>query len=171
MSDDEDDVVVLRVCYSRGCVSMEDLQFDEEVGELFCAPCRALFARALKEGFSLLLNEDDRAVGLTIFTAFDSGRKGFWSFEDYQRFVDKATSKGRGGGNDPICSDDELRDYFKEEYDINLERHGPGAGEFAVTLQDLLDMYGGYQFNGMDALREDSENLEEGGSINLSALE
>jgi hypothetical protein len=165
MSDDEDDVVVLRVCHTKGCVSMDDLQFDEEVGELFCGACRELYARALRDGFALLLNEDDRAVVGTIFTTFDSDRKGFWTVADYAAFIEVVTRDG----SEAIETDEELRDFFKSEYDVALMTYG--GGEFGICLQDLLDMYGGYQFNGIDALREDSERLEAEGAINLSALE
>jgi DNA polymerase IIIc chi subunit len=169
MCDDEDDVVVMRVCHARGCMSMMDLTFDEQVGEYFCAACTALFARALKEGYAVLLSEEDKAVVSVIFDAFDRGRKRFWTFAEYQQFVDNATSNRKERSHEPITSADELREYFKEEYDIDLQQQG--GREVGVTLQNLLEMYGGYQYNGIEALRDDTENLEQEGAINLSGLE
>ena len=170
MSDDEDDVVVLRVCHNRGCMGMEDLQFDEEVGEMFCAPCRSLFDRALKEGFAVLLNDDDRAVALTIFTAFDRGAKGFWTHSDFQDYLERTVNR-KSHSSCEVRSPEELQDYFQDEFDIRLERQHAAGDTYAVTLRDLLNMYGGYLYNNVNALREDAEQLEEDGSINLSALE
>ena len=170
MSDDEDDVVVLRVCHNRGCMGMEDLQFDEEVGEMFCARCRDLFSRALSEGFYVLLNEDDQAVAQTIFAAFDKGGKGFWTWSDFQDYLDRAVNRKSSQSNE-VRSSEDLREYFEEEFDIKLQALDKAGGAHAVTLRDLLNMYGGYLYNNVNALREDAEQLEEDGAINLSALE
>lgn len=170
MSDDEDDVVVLQVCASNGCMSVEELEFDEEAGELYCLKCRELFARAEKEGFHVLLSRDDFEVVRLIFRAFDKDNKDYWTWEDYNVFQD-SLEKSTG---DPLKSSNDLDDVFHGEFDITLREGPPGSaheGQFVVSLEDLEDMYGGYLFNNVPALRDDSEALADAGIINLGALE
>jgi hypothetical protein len=170
MSDDEDDVVVLQVCANNGCMDVEDLQFDEEAGELYCGKCRDLFSRAAKEGFHLLLSQDDIAVVKIIFAAFDKDKKNYWTWEDFNVFQDSLDKCD----DDPLRSSAEMDELFHEEYDISLKEapeDSAHAGQFVVTRFDLEDMYGGYLFNNIPALRDDSEALSDAGFINLGALE
>eukprot|EP00331_Platyophrya_macrostoma_P001289 CAMPEP_0176406474 /NCGR_PEP_ID=MMETSP0127-20121128/892_1 /TAXON_ID=938130 /ORGANISM="Platyophrya macrostoma, Strain WH" /LENGTH=167 /DNA_ID=CAMNT_0017785605 /DNA_START=52 /DNA_END=555 /DNA_ORIENTATION=- len=167
MSDDEnDDVVVMRVCARNGCVAMEDLEFDEETGEMYCASCRELFARAAKEGFHVLLSHEDLNTVELIFDAFDKGHKDHWTFEDFNLFQD-AIEKCDGG---PLETSEALASYFREEFDITL-KHTDDNGAAVVTRMDVEDMYGGYAYNNLPALTEDAEHLSEAGFINLSVLE
>lgn len=165
MSDDDDDVVVLRVCANTGCMGIDDLQFDEETGEMYCGKCRALFERAASEGFNILLNSDDVSVVRMIFDAFDKNGKGYWTYQDYNLFQD-ATEKCHDA---PLASSEDLGAHFKKEYDLELTAADAEAS--VVQLTDLENMYGGYLYNNIPALRDDSETLSDNGFIHLSVLE
>lgn len=170
MSDDEDDVVVLQVCANNGCMGVEDLVFDEEAGELYCGKCRDLFARASTEGFHLLLSQDDIDVVRLVFTAFDKDQKGYWTWEDFNLYQDSLEKCDE----DPLQSSADLDEHFHSEYDITLKDAPPGSaheGQFVVTRFDLEDMYGGYMYNNIPALRDDSEALCDAGFINFGSLE
>lgn len=172
-SDDDDEVVVMRVCSSRGCTAMQDLQVDSETGELYCGPCLRRIRDAEQHGFRLLLDTDEMGLVRLVFTAFDEGRKGFWRYDDFNRYLE-ATAAARAEV-DPVEDQHHLEEYFKQEYDIQLQvaSHGAEAeGEFVVTMDNLADMYGGYVYNGAyTALRDDVEVLESHGTVNSAVLE
>ena len=161
-SDDEDDIVVMQVCNNTGCTSMNDVKYDVESDQMFCGECRALFMRAEKEGFHILLSRDDLALVEMIFDTFDSHQKGFWTFEDYNKYADE-TGENRDE-NVTVSSAEDLEEHFHAEYDINVP-----AGE--LTQRHLQNMYGGYMYNGQTALRDDAEVLGEKGLMSLAALE
>lgn len=162
-SDEDDDVIVLRVCSNRHCQGIDDLQFDEETGESFCGCCRDLYARAETEGFRVLLSTDYLALVQLIFSRFDTDKKGYWDYRDWRTFQSMTSHPSP----DEIDSAESLGEFFLEEYDITL---GGKCGP-VVTVCDLENMYGGYIYNHIDALVEDSEALEEEGVINTEVLE
>ncbi|KEG14928.1 hypothetical protein DQ04_00251040 [Trypanosoma grayi] len=164
MSDDEEDVIVLQVCANKQCLGIEDLEFDEESGELYCASCRKLYARAEKEGFRLLLNAEDKPLVEMVFKCFDGG-KGYWNYKDFVRFYEHT---GHSSETD-IDSHERLQDFFKEEYDIEITLGA--TGEYVVQQENLADMYGGYLYNNINALHADCDTLEDAGMINTAVLE
>ncbi|ESL06560.1 hypothetical protein TRSC58_05764 [Trypanosoma rangeli SC58] len=164
MSDDDEDIIVLQVCANKRCLGIEDLQFDEESGEMYCVNCRELYARTEKEGFRLLLNDEELPVIAMIFKSFDGG-KGYWTYVDFGRFRDYTDHS-----NDvAIDSHEALRDFFKEEYDIGISKGV--TGEYVVLKENLEDMYGGYLYNNTNALNADCDLLEEAGMIHTETLE
>ncbi|CCW64403.1 unnamed protein product [Phytomonas sp. EM1] len=161
--EDDDDVVVLRVC--ANCHGIEDLEFDEETNESYCRLCRDLFKLTKYEGFRILLNNDDLALVSLIFSTFDSQKKGFWDYKDWGEFQ-KCTQHFP---TEEIDNSDALASFFKEEFDLVLrKKNGNGA---VIQLSDLENMYGGYAFNHINALTEDSETLQNDGIINMGVLE
>ncbi|KAH9601447.1 hypothetical protein LSM04_001986 [Trypanosoma melophagium] len=164
MSDDEEDVLVLQVCANKQCLGIEDLEFDEESGEMYCVNCREMYARAEKEGFRILLSVDDKPLVNMIFKCFD-GDKGYWTHEDFKRFQDNTSHSSDTNIDSHIA----LKEFFKEEYDIDI---APGVtGEYVVQPRNLEDMYGGYLYNNINALHEDCDALEDAGMINTAILE
>lgn len=164
-SDDDDDVVVLQVCATKHCQGIDNLVFDEETNENYCGRCRALYARTATEGFRILLGEDDLALVKLIFKRFEQKESGYWTYNEWAEFQ-KCTGHSSGT---TISSPEALQKLFKEEYDIDLsEKAGKG---FVVTCTDLENMYGGYQYNHIEALVEDSDALEEAGVLHTGVLE
>lgn len=164
-SDEDEDIVVLRVCANRGCHRTDNIEVDEETGELYCGYCRELFARTETEGFGILLTEVDRPLVRLIFNAFDEGKKGYWDYKNWAKFQSFTD-------HPPDCeidSDTALKAFFATQYDIELRRNHLGV--YVVTLDELEAMYGGFFFNHIDALNEDSAALEDGGVINTETLE
>lgn len=180
MSDDDGDVVVMQVCASIGCDEIYNLEFDEETGESYCAPCMAKMARAVKEhDFSILLTHDQRDLVRLVHTSFDSSRKGYWTYEDFNSYAD-ATAENR---NDEICfgSNEEMREYISEEYGVECATHEVPATTIGlpegfvplpvVTLHTLENIYGGYIYNRINALQDDVDALQDDGHINTDVLE
>lgn len=165
-SDDDEDVVVLRVCGNRNCQRTDNVQMDEETSELYCAHCRSLFARSETEGFRVLLSDEERPLVALIFSVFDDGAKGFWSFNDWAKFQAVTDHPS----DEIIDSGDALENFFSEEYDISLGKNR-ADGKHVVWLSDLENMYGGFFFNQIDALTEDANSLEEQGIVNTEVLE
>lgn len=164
-SSDDEDVVVLRVCANRHCQSIDNLEFDVETNQSYCGRCRDLYARTETEGFRILLSDDDLALVRLIFDHFDTQRRGYWTFKDWNRFQETTDR----GAEEPMASADDLRDFFVEEYDLRLAELGIDGT--VVRIIDLENMYGGYLFNNVDALVEDSETLEDAGVLNTGVLE
>lgn len=164
-SSDDEDVVVLQVCANRHCQGINDLEFDEETNQSYCGRCRALFARTEKEGFRILLSNDDLALVKLIFDHFDEKRRGYWTYKEWNAFQE-ATDRG---AEEPIQSSSELQEFFLEEYDLTIADLGCDGP--VVRLVDLENMYGGYLYNNVDALVEDSETLEDQNVINTGVLE
>ncbi|KPI83041.1 hypothetical protein ABL78_7940 [Leptomonas seymouri] len=164
-SSDDEDVVVLQVCANRYCQGIDDLEFDEETNRSYCGRCRALYARTEKEGFRVLLSDDDLNLVKLIFDRFDARKCGYWTFNEWNIFQE-ATSRG---ADKPIESAEALKEFFKEEFDLtiaDLGKEGP-----IIRLVDLENMYGGYQYNNVYALVEDSETLEDQGVLHTGVLE
>nr|CCC92937.1 conserved hypothetical protein [Trypanosoma congolense IL3000] len=164
MSDDEDDVIVLQVCANKQCLGIEDLEFDETTGEMYCAKCRELYDRAAREGFSILLSADDVDVVHMIFKRFDEG-KGWWTYKDFVRFLNSTQQPPETD----INSQEDLKAFFKEEYDIDLALGS--SGEYVIRVKDLEEMYGGFAYNNINALHKDCDVLESAGLINTAVLE
>ncbi|KAF8283528.1 hypothetical protein C3747_1g372 [Trypanosoma cruzi] len=164
MSEDEEDIIVLQVCANQRCLGIEDLEFDEESGEMYCVNCRELYARAEDEGFRLLLTDEDMPLINMIFNCFDGGKR-YWTYEDFDRF------RGYTGQSSEtaINSHEALRDFFKEEYDIEISKGA--TGEYVVYKQNLEEMYGGYIYNNINALIADCDSLEDAGMIRTATLE
>jgi hypothetical protein len=219
--DDGDDVVVLHVCATPYCTNCTELEFDEDVGEYYCSTCMERYRRALDEGMETLLSDDDLVVVQTIFEAFDTGRKGYWDFRDYVSYSEATQALRREashgdddaddhhhGENLHLRNDIELRDYLRDEFEVDTElvvpvdkRSGhrmsfatleeveaealrkkreelagkptsPAEKVHVVTLLVLQRLYGGYLYNGVNALRDDAEHLAEEGVISsLDRLE
>ncbi|KAG8347126.1 hypothetical protein ERJ75_001744400 [Trypanosoma vivax] len=163
MSDDEE-VILLQVCANKQCLGIEDLEFDEETGEMYCVNCRALYARTAKEGFRILLAEDEEQAVRMIFDRFDGG-KGYWTYQDFVRFQDAVGS----ACDCDINSDEALRQFFKDEFDIDISQRE--SGEYVVWIKDLENMYGGYVYNNINALHKDCDTLENARLINTALLE
>lgn len=164
-SSDDEDVVVLQVCANRHCQGIDDLEFDEETNQSYCGRCRALYARTEKEGFRILLSTDDLALVKLIFDQFDVKRRGYWTYKEWNAFQD-ATERG---AEEPMESGEELKDFFLEEYDLSIADLGMDGP--VVRLVDLENMYGGYLYNNVDALVEDSDALEDQGILHTGVLE
>ncbi|KAG5467086.1 hypothetical protein LSCM1_01267 [Leishmania martiniquensis] len=164
-SSDDEDVVVLQVCANRHCQGIDDLEFDEETNQSYCGRCRALYARTETEGFRVLLSSDDLNLVKLIFDLFDRNRCGFWTYQEWNAFQE-VTDRGADG---PIESSSALKEFFKEEYDIEISAHGKDGA--VILLVDLENMYGGYLFNNVDALVEDSEAMEDQGLLHTGVLE
>ncbi|KPA86642.1 hypothetical protein ABB37_00747 [Leptomonas pyrrhocoris] len=164
-SSDDEDVVVLQVCANRHCQGIDDLEFDADTNQSYCGRCRALYAQTDKEGFRILLSNEDLALVKLIFDHFDKQRRGYWTCKEWTAFQD-ATDHGTG---EPIESAAALKDFFNDEYDLTLADLGSDGP--VVRLVDLENMYGGYLFNNVDALVEDSESLEQQGVLNTGVLE
>ncbi|EPY30265.1 hypothetical protein STCU_01410 [Strigomonas culicis] len=162
-SDEDEDVVVLQVC--ARCQGIEDLQFDEETDTSYCARCRRLFARTGTEGFRILLNNDDLALVALIFKTLDKEEHKHWTWQTWNEFSDYTEHAAEA----PIKGPEDLKNHFKEEFDIDLgEKKGEG---YVITLKDLENMYGGYVYNQVDMLTEDSEALEAVGILHTGILE
>ncbi|CCW68990.1 unnamed protein product [Phytomonas sp. Hart1] len=161
--DDDDDVVVLQVC--AHCRGIDDLEFDTETNESYCRFCRDLFRLTKYEGFRILLNNDDLALVSLIFSTLDKGKKGFWDYKDWREFQ-KYTGHSSA---EEIDTSDALSLFFKEEYDLDLRKKGNNGA--VIHLVDLENMYGGYAYNHINALTEDSMELENEGIINTGVLE
>ncbi|GET93027.1 hypothetical protein, conserved [Leishmania tarentolae] len=164
-SSDDEDVVVLQVCANRHCQGIDDLEFDEETNQSYCGRCRALYARTETEGFRVLLSTDDLSLVKLIFDQFDENKRGFWTYKEWNAFQE-ATERG---SDEPIDSSAALKEFFKEEYDIDISAHG--RDEAVIVLVDLENMYGGYLYNNVDALVEDSEAMECQGLLHTGVLE
>lgn len=164
-SSDDEDVVVLQVCANRHCQGIDDLEFDEETSQSYCGRCRALYARTETEGFRVLLSNDDLSLVKLIFDQFDENSRGFWTYKEWNAFQE-VTERG---SDDPIESSSALKEFFKEEYDIDISPHGKDGA--VVLLVDLENMYGGYLYNNVDALVEDSETMEYQGLLHTGVLE
>ena len=166
MSDsDDDDVVVLRVCATSGCMSITNLQFDEESNQFYCETCRELHKRALVEGFHILLSPEDRSAIQLIFNAFDQSRKRYWTVEDFMCYLDAI------GGSDEVSlhNSQDLQAYFAEKHEIFLEPIG--NGQFAVSIDNLESMYGALAYDNLPALKDDCDILESNGMVNFATLE
>lgn len=159
-SDADDDIVVMQSCATKGCVNIDGIQFDIETNESYCGECRERFQRAEREGFHVLLGLDDLALVRLIFDAFDPHSREAWTFNEWCDFA----SLTDHGTDAEIHSPADLTAFFAEEYDIHLTND-------VVTLRDLENMYGGYQYNQVDALTEDCEALEAAGKISSAVLE
>ncbi|CBH14442.1 uncharacterized protein TEOVI_000101400 [Trypanosoma equiperdum] len=164
MSDDDDDVVVLQVCANKQCLGIEDLQFDEAMGEMYCANCRELYNRAAQEGFRILLSPEDVVLVRMIFDRFDNG-KGYWTHDDFVRFQESTLQDVETD----INSHEALKEFFKDEYDIELTPSS--SGEYNILPENLEEMYGGYAYNNINALHKDCDALESIGLINTAVLE
>lgn len=164
-SSDDEDVVVLQVCANRHCQGIDDLEFDEETNQSYCGRCRALYTRTEAEGFRILLSADDLALVKLIFDHFDEKSRGFWTCQEWNAFQE-ATDRGT---EEPVENAADLKAFFKEEYDIVIADHGKDGA--VVRLVDLENMYGGYLYNNVDALVEDSEAMEDAGLLHTGVLE
>lgn len=176
-SSDDDDVVVMRVCATRRCQCIKDLQYDEETNESYCGNCRALFARTHTEGFRILLSEDDLALVDLIFNAFDKRHRGYWTYKEWCHFQEDINNSS----SSDITDAHELREFFVEEYDIVLrpaedkqkkaEDDDLDSTQYVIRLEDLENMYGGFAYNNVDALVEDADALQDLGVVNTDVLE
>lgn len=167
MSDsDDDDVVVLRVCATSGCMSISNLEFDEECNQFYCDKCRELHQRAQVEGYHILLSPEDRAAIRLIFNAFDQERKGIWTVDDFMCYLDAI------GGSDTVSlhSSEDLQAYFEEKHEIHLEAVDSND-QCGVTIENLESMYGALAFDDLPALKEDCDILESNGMVNFATLE
>ncbi|KAK7200937.1 hypothetical protein NESM_000152600 [Novymonas esmeraldas] len=164
-SSDDEDIVVLQVCANRHCQGIDNLEFDVETNQSYCGRCRALYARTETEGFRILLSVDDLALVKLVFSHFDTKDLGFWTYKEWNTFQE-VTDRG---SEDPIASAQALKEFFKDEYDLDISSHGKDGP--VVRLVDLENMYGGYLYNGIDALVEDSEAMESEGMLNTGLLE
>lgn len=183
MSDDEGDVVVMRVCAAIGCTEIHGLVFDERAGESYCERCYAKLQQAEKQNdYSILLTADDFKAIDMIFSHFDVHRQGYWTFEEFNDYL-SATSGNRNDQPDAFESNGEMAAYISAEYGvecatvevpaavIGLPEEGMiGLGN-VVTSETLQQIYGGYVFHGVNALKDDLNALEDGGEMNFAALE
>jgi hypothetical protein len=180
MSDDDDgDVVVIQVCAAVGCASMQQLTFDEETGEMYCAECAEKLQAADTDGYDTLLSSDDVSAVNIIFYAFDKDEKEYWTFREYNAYLE-ATSTSRKETH-VFASNDEMAEYMLDEYDVKcgeVKQSLPGEDDSAclvvrniITVKELRTIYGGYMYNGINALREDLEVLEDEGFINTAMME
>ena len=182
MSDDEGDVVVMRVCAGANCDEMYDLQFEEHTGESFCTSCLQKLKQAEQDGdYRILLSTDDRKAIQLIFDRFDERGRGYWSHEEFNNYLD-ATACNRSEQLDPFDDDRDMAHYIEEEYGVTCESvevdaREVGLPEGLVTLANLITLtvlekiYGGYMYHGVNALRDDVDALEEGGEVNFEVLE
>ncbi|EPY39544.1 hypothetical protein AGDE_04384 [Angomonas deanei] len=99
-----------------------------------------------------------------IMDKFDEKKKGFWSYEEWNEFCSYTSQ----GGDGKVESDEELEQFFKEEFDIALSKKD---GRFVVSLEDIENMYGGFQYNDVNALAEDADALDSAGITNTGILE
>ena len=182
MSDDEDDVVVMRVCAGVGCDEMHGLEFDETIGESFCAECLQKLREAERDNdFRVLLSPHDQAAIRLIFDRFDHGRRGFWDFESFNEYLE-VTNVNRSDALDPFESNVEMAEYIDEEYGVGCDAvevpasvvglpEGTVKMSNVVTLDVLEKIYGGYMYHGVNALRDDVDALEDAGEVNFEVLE
>jgi hypothetical protein len=164
-SSDDEDIIVLQVCANRHCQGIDNLQFDTETNQSYCGRCRALYARTAKEGFRILLSNDDLDLVKLIFNLFDKKGCGYWTYKEWNAFQE-ATDRG---AEEPIASAADLQTFFLEEYDLTIAELGSNGP--VVRLVDIENMYGGYLYNNIDALVEDSEALEDEGLLHTGILE
>jgi hypothetical protein len=181
-SDDEGDVVVMRVCAGVGCVETFGLEFDEGIGESFCTECLQKLRQAEADNdFRILLSADDRGAIELIFNKFDFDRKGYWTFEEFNAYLE-ATDANRNDPVGPFDSNAEMSAYFDEEYavptaSVDVPAAVVGLPEGTVTISNIVTLevmekiYGGYMYHGVNALRDDVDALEDAGEVNFDVLE
>lgn len=171
MSDDEGDVVVMRVCAGAECDELYGLQFDENIGESFCPRCLSKLREAEElNDFRMLLSPDDRRAVALIFAKFDVAKQSYWTFEEYNAYA--AATSSLTHEQPHFSSNEEMAGYIEEEYAVACVDHIGANGTCTanvVTLEVLEKIYGGYMYHGINALRDDFDALQD--EVNFDVLE
>ena len=168
-------MVTMQVCHAHGCEETDGLVFEEDIGEHYCPHCLEKVNRVEETGdYDICLTTDEMAQVALVFKAFDKKRTGVWSYAQFNEYCG-ATAASRASVPE-FTSDKDFHEYVLEEYGVACQTMHPAPFDPAMMLPsfglaELRKVYGGYAYNGMDALREDVETLEEEGVVHTSVLE